>query len=242
MQQLPLQVGPADHAVFGNFTAGPNGALLHALQEIATLRQRALLWMWGPAKTGRSHLLQACVAAADDARQRAAYLPLAAGLELPAAALEEFAGLDLVCIDDVTSVAGDADWERGLFQLYEGLRVRGARLVVAADRAPLHAGFALPDLVSRFSSGATFRVKPLSDGEKLEALRHRAQWRGLELPEETAHYLLTRVDRDAGALFALLQDLDHEALVAQKRLTVPFVKQVLNRRAGGQPGALSVSG
>jgi len=230
VEQLPLQVGPADFAVFDNFLPGPNGALVHALKEISSVRQRALLWLWGAEHSGRSHLLQATAAAADEAGQRAAYLPLAQGNDLSPDALAAFAGLDVVCIDDLEQVAGQPDWELGLFQLYEGLRAAGARLVVAAARGPLHVGLALPDLVSRMTSGATFRVHSLPDNDKLAALRHRASWRGVDLPEETARYLMKRVDRDTAALFELLSELDRQAIVAQKRLTVPFVRQVLDGR------------
>lgn len=230
MEQLPLQVGPADYAVFDNFLPGPNAPLVHALREIASLRQRALLWLWGPENSGRSHLLQATASAADETGDRVAYLPLAEGGDLSPDALAEFGGLDLVCIDDLHRIAGQPDWEHALFRLYEALRAAGARLVVAADRGPLHLGLALPDLVSRMTSGATFRVHPLPDTDKLAALRHRASWRGVELPEETARYLMTRVDRDTGALFTLLAELDRQSIVAQKRLTVPFVRGVLDDR------------
>ncbi len=235
MQQLPLEVGPADHAVFANFYPGPNAALLHALQDLAVCSQRGLLWLWGPAQCGRSHLLQATVAAADEAGQRAIYLPLNSASDLGAAALDGLAAMDLVAIDDVEAVAAQPAWETALFELYEQLRQRGARLVLSSNRAPLHADFALPDLTSRFTSGATFRLKPLSDDEKIEALRHRANWRGFQLPRDTAVYLLSRVDRHTGRLFELLDTLDKKSLVAQKRLTVPFVKAVLakTKHSGG---------
>ena len=141
--------------------------------------------------------------------------------------LEGMGNLDLVCVDDVHAVAGRPAWEEQLFRLFEQLGQRGARLEIAAERAPLHTHFRLPDLVSRFSSCATFRVTPLTDEEKLEAMQLRAAWRGLQLPAETARYLLARVPRDARHLFELLERLDREALAAQRRLTVPFVKTVL---------------
>ncbi len=238
MQQLPLEVGPADHAVFANFYPGPNAGLLHALQDLAVCSPRGLLWLWGPSQSGRSHLLQATVAAADEAGQRAIYLPLNATLGMGAAALDGLAAVDLVALDDIESVAGDPAWETALFELYEQLRPRRAGLVLSSNRAPLHADFSLPDLTSRFTSGATFRLKALSDDEKIAALRHRATWRGLQLPRETAVYLLSRVDRQTGRLFELLDTLDRQSLVAQKRLTVPFVKGVLakQKRPGDSAG------
>ena len=40
-------------------------------------------------------------------------------------------------------------------------------------------------------------------------------------------WLLTRTDRDLGALVALLDRLDRASLAAQRRITVPFLRQVL---------------
>ncbi len=227
MQQLPLQVGPPDYAVFESYFAGSNAALVHALNEIAQVRSRSMLWLWGAPQTGRSHLLQATVHAADVAGYRSAYLPVGHESGLEPDALDGMGELDVVCLDDVDQVAGSAAWEQQLFTVFEGLRARGARLVMSAGCAPLHARFELPDLASRFTSGATFRVRPLTDAEKLDALKLRSAWRGLDLPDDVAAWLLRHADRATGALFGLLDRLDREALAAQKRLTVPFVKSVL---------------
>ncbi len=62
---------------------------------------------------------------------------------------------------------------------------------------------------------------------RAEALQRRAQWRGFSLPDDTADYLLARVGRDTGSLFRLLDRLDRAALAAQRRLTIPFVRSVL---------------
>lgn len=228
LEQLPLKVGPPDRAVFDAFLPGSNGALVHALTELAGVRRRALVWLWGPAETGRTHLLHATVSEASGRGFRAAYLPLAEGLS--PAALDGMAAVDVLCLDDVDAVAGMAEWERALFRLFEGLRERSARLVLSAARAPLHTDFRLPDLASRFGSAATFRVRALDDEAKIEALKLRAGRRGFDLPDETARFLLQRVDRGTAALFDLLDRLDHAALAAQKRLTVPFVRDLLDRR------------
>ena len=61
----------------------------------------------------------------------------------------------------------------------------------------------------------------------LEALRRRAGHRGLEMPEETLTFLIRRAPRDFAALCRLLDELDLESLAAQRRLTVPFLRQAL---------------
>jgi DnaA family protein len=66
----------------------------------------------------------------------------------------------------------------------------------------------------------------LNDAEKAQALRLRARARGMEMPEAVASHLLQRHARDMAALFVLLERLDRASLAAQRRLTVPFVREV----------------
>lgn len=225
MQQLPLEIRLADHAVFSNFLATGNELVIH---ELKARTLHPMLWIWGPSESGRSHLLQACIAEADDLGRRAAYLPLDRILGLPAAALEGLGELDVVGLDDIDAIAGDAEFERAVFALFEQLRQVGGRLVVSAAAAPGEIHFDLPDLASRLKSGGAYRVRPLDDAGRLEALQIRARFRGFDLPDETGRYLLNRTSRGPASLFKVLDTLDRAALVAQKRLTIPFVRSVLD--------------
>lgn len=227
MQQLPLDVRLADHAVFASFHAAGNELLVHQLRAGATTRCQPPLWLWAPPGQGKTHLLQASVALAGEQGRRAAYLPLDAAPALPAGVLDGMGALDLVCLDGLQAVAGQPGWERSLFRFYEALRNNGGNLVVAADGPPAELAFGLPDLASRLKSGTTFRVHALDDEERLCALQMRARFRGFELPDDTGRYLLARVGRGVGELFRLLDELDRAALAAQKQLTIPFVRQVL---------------
>ncbi len=127
-------------------------------------------------------------------------------------------------------IAGQDDWERGLFDLFNRVRQSGGTLLIAGEKRADQAGFRLPDLVSRLGWGVTYVLKPLDDEAVSAALVYRARARGLQLPEETAQYLLRRFPRDLPTLFALLDTLDTASLIEQRRLTVPFVKSVLDSR------------
>lgn len=233
MSQLPLAVRLPDHADFENFVAGDNAAAVAAVRRLARKQQDPVLWLWGGASTGKTHLLQAsCAAAARDGFS-AAYLPLAQWKE---AGPEVLAGWDehrLLCIDDVDAVAGLPEWEAALFALFNATVDRRASMLCVAGAAPAACGFTLPDLASRLASGAVFRLGALREGERLHALKLRFGRRGLELPPATAQWLARHYRRDLHSLFALLEKLDLESLVAQRRLTVPFVRSVLF--SGGAP-------
>ena len=122
------------------------------------------------------------------------------------------------------------EWERALFAVYRDAEDRGASLLMAARAAPPQLTFALPDLASRCTAAARLTLKALDDASQLAALQLRAQQRGFELPDDTARYLQRRLPRDLSSLFAVLDELDTAALAEQRRLTVPFIREVLARR------------
>jgi len=233
-RQLPLGVRLRDGSVFEGFYPGPNALAVEMLRTLVPEPHRPSMWLFGPAGTGKTHLLQAVCSRAGGLGQSAAYLPLADLAELGPDVLAGCGRLQWVCLDDVGLVAGNAAWERGLFALHAELWESGGRLIVAASVSPVRTEFGLKDLASRFAGGTVLRLQPLEEGERLEALRLHAARRGLELPDDTAAYLLNRLPRDMHTLCAFLDTLDEAALVAQRRLTVPFVSAFL-KGAGESP-------
>ena len=230
MAQMALPLKLADHAVFESFVDDGNTVPVAALKDIAS-GGNASAFIWGPPATGKSHLLRAVCAAVGDT---SVYVPLRELAALGPATIEGLERREVVCLDDVDAVAGKEDWEFGLFRLYNDLHAHAGRVVVAASAAPREAGIGLPDLRSRLSQLPAYRLEALGEAERVDALRLRAEMRGLELPEETARYLLTHSRRDMASLYATLDRLDDEALRAQRKLTVPFVSGVLKGRAEDQ--------
>ncbi|HEX9140237.1 MAG TPA: DnaA regulatory inactivator Hda, partial [Steroidobacteraceae bacterium] len=121
-------------------------------------------------------------------------------------------------------------WEQALFNLYRDTEEQGASLIIAEESLPQRLNFALPDLASRLRAAVLLPLLTLDEPSQRAALRLRAQLRGLELPEETAVYLQRRFRRDMPTLYGLLDALDEAALLAQRRLTVPFIRDVLARQ------------
>jgi DnaA family protein len=227
LSQLALPLQLADYAVFDTFFVAGNEPAVDYLRSLTAAATGQGAWIWGAPATGKSHLLQATCERFGD---RAAYVPLA---DLAAAGPALLEGLDsrqLVAIDDIDSVAGEESWERGLFMLCNGIIEAGHHLVVSAAAAPRESGIELADLRSRLQRLATFHIRELDEASRMQALQLRANHRGLELPPDTARFLMARSRRDMRSLYELLDKLDLAALRAQRRLTIPFVRDVL--RAG----------
>lgn len=226
MQQLPLGVRIPDRAVFATFLPARNAEATEHLARLARGEAAGAAWVCGPAGAGKSHLLQAaCVQASET--MRAGYFPLRELRALGVEVLEGASQLDCLCLDDVDAVTGALEWERTFFSILRDIEERGGRLIASAASPPSLVQWALPDLGSRFTASLVFQLRPLDEGEQQEALKLRAHTRGFELPDETSRWLKRRFPRDMRALYELLDALDEAALVAQRRLTVPFIRSVL---------------
>ena len=226
MNQLALPLGLDDHAVFETFLGTGNEELVAWLEALAEGAAGGGCWLWGAKATGKSHLLQAL---ADRFGDESVYVPLSLVAEAGPPVLEDLADRRCICLDDVGHIAGRRPFELALFALCNEITERDRILVISAAGPPRESGIALPDLASRLTRLPVFHVVPLGEQGTIEALQLRAGHRGLELPVETARYLLVRHRRDMASLYSLLDRLDTEALKAQRRLTVPFVRAFLSR-------------
>jgi DnaA family protein len=224
--QLPLALRYPPDQRLDTFVAAPVGAneQLHAL---ATQSGSDWVYVAGPAGVGKTHLLLATCAAADAAGRRAAYLPLVAAAGRLREALEALEGNDVLALDGLQAIAGNRDDEVALFDAHNRARAAGITLIYASRDNPEALPLSLPDLRSRLSQCTRITLSPLDDEGRREVLRQRAQRRGLVLEDAALDWLLKRVDRDLAGLTGLLDRLDRASLAAQRRITVPFLRQTL---------------
>ena len=228
MQQLPLRVRPGETARFETFVPGPNREVLQLLTGGSAPR---VLWLWGRPGTGKSHLLRAACAAAGDRGGAATYIDLET---TPAPELLDGCDtLDLVGLDGLDRVADDDDWNAAIFRLHTLMQDGPGRLLVSSTAPPAALSFKLADLRSRLLAAPVHQLRELDEEGHIQALEERAARRGLELSREAAAYLVHRLPRDMHSLCAVLDRLDEAALVAQRRLTVPFLREVLEAQLPG---------
>ncbi|HEU0278162.1 MAG TPA: DnaA regulatory inactivator Hda [Rhodanobacteraceae bacterium] len=226
IRQYPLDLRWPPHQRLDAFWPGPNANALRAVADIAT-GHGASAYLHGAHGTGKTHLLIAACRRAGEARLAARYVTLA---ELGSARGELIAGLraeGLLALDDVQAVAGDASAERALFDLYNRAHAAHACLLLAATAAPTELGMHLPDLVSRLSTPTRYALHPMDDADRRTMLRMLAERLGLRLDDDVLDWWFARQPRDAASMVALLQRLDRASLAAQRRITIPFLRELL---------------
>ncbi|PPT92710.1 DnaA regulatory inactivator Hda [Xanthomonas theicola] len=230
--QLPLALRYRPEQRFDRYVGAPAGVLAQ-LQAVADGSDVDWIYLSGPAGTGKTHLALALCAAAEQAGRRAAYLPLQAATGRLRDALEALEGRDLVALDGLEAIAGQREDEVALFDFHNRARSTGVTLLYTAQAMPDGLALCLPDLRSRLAQCTRIALSPLDDAGRAAVLRERAQRRGLVLEDAAIDWLLAHAGRDLAGLVALLERLDRESLAAQRRVTLPFLRRVLEEPGAG---------
>jgi DnaA-homolog protein len=227
--QLSLPLYLPDDETFASFWSGDNSSLIAAIQSALSVPRSSYIYFWSRQGGGKSHLLHAACSEISAAGLAAGYVPLGKRQWFSPEVLEGMEQLSLVCVDNIECIAGDEAWEMALFNLYNRIQETGyTRLLITADAPPRQLKLNLPDLASRLDWGQIYRLQPLDDEDKLQALQLRANLRGFQLPEDVGRFLLKRLDREMRTLFETLNCLDQASIRLQRKMTIPFVKETLN--------------
>lgn len=216
MTQMLLGISPEWLPLLENFVVGHNSELLSVINHaLSKTHAERMMYIWGEAGSGKTHLLQAAVQKAQSLGLSAAY----ARATVPETA-------QVVAIDDVASLDDVA--QISLFSLYNQQRENGGMLLVSGASAPAHLKLR-DDLRTRLGWGLVYQVQALSDEEKALALQQHAQARGFALSPEVTQYLLRHGRRDLPALLGVLDALDEHCLRLQRGASVPLLKEVMQR-------------
>lgn len=225
MEQLIFELAPAEPPRLGNFLPGRNAELTALLPRfVAGAVDETGLLLWGAAGAGKTHLLRAAVAWAQEQRIGARWVAHPGELRTTLDAADA-----LVAIDRVDTA--DAKAAGAIFTLYNALKQRRGRLI-AASRTPLAALPLREDLRTRLGWGLVYELLPLADEDKPEAMAAFAGQRGFHLSAEVIDYLLRHGRRDLPSLLATLAALDRASLASKRPITVPLLKSWLSRAGG----------
>ena len=224
MRQIPLDVSLSEYMTFETFYLGPNKSVVDSLRD----EKNQLIWLAGLEGFGKTHLLHAFLNSHEHENKKVLYLPMSESQDFTPDILDNLAQYDLVAIDDIENIIGDMTWEEQLLKFYEDSYSTRNKILITANDTPKGLNFLLPDLSSRFNLALIERLRPMNEDEIIKAILIHSKARGFDLPEDSAKYLINRVPRDVSVLVDMIKLLDYESLSMQRKLTIPFIKTVLN--------------
>ena len=224
MRQIPLDVSLSEYMTFETFYLGPNKSVVDSLRD----EKNQLIWLAGLEGFGKTHLLHAFLNSHEHENKKVLYLPMSESQDFTPDILDNLAQYDLVAIDDIENIIGDITWEEQLLKFYEDSYSTRNKILITANDTPKGLNFLLPDLSSRFNLALIERLRPMNEDEMIKAILIHSKARGFDLPEDSAKYLINRVPRDVSVLIDMIKLLDYESLSMQRKLTIPFIKTVLD--------------
>ena len=226
--QIPLQFEFTSDQSFEDYFSGENQEIVNHLQDCVTGAGCNLIYLWGDQGLGKTHLLQASSQLAQQNEITSFYLSLSNHDLRDHSILEGLEDIEIVCIDDFDLIAGKSVWEHAFFSFFNQLHDHNHRLIISASVPPIELPIRLTDLKTRISWGLILKLKPLSEQQTISALSYKARKTGLEISPQVGRFLLSHYSRDLPSLWTLLDRIDHETLAAKRKLTIPFLKQILD--------------
>ncbi|WP_111978506.1 DnaA regulatory inactivator Hda [Algibacillus agarilyticus] len=215
-----------------NFYTQGNEVLISALADFVQAKSLkpsdSILYIYGQRGTGKSHLLQAISQFTADQNIICQYIPMKAFVQYDCDATLGMEQFDILCVDDIDLLNINHDWQQAMFDLINRVVENGKKIIFSAKSKPADCQFHLADLVSRLEWGAIWRLEMLSDEQQIELMQFRANCKGMVLADDVANFIHVRLSRDPHIIMQCLEKLDKLSLEAQRRLTIPFVKSVMN--------------
>ena len=225
-QQIPLKFEFQSNQSFSTFYPGDNTEIITHLKQFL-LNQEQQIFLWGIAGTGKTHLLHACIADATQQKKSTFYYSFNAKSLPDPSLLEGLETLDLICFDNLDQIAENSEWEQAFFNFYNAHRDNNKRLIISSSCPPKYLTIQLPDLKTRMSWGLTLKLKTLNDEQQLKALIHKANDLGFEIPVNVGRYIMTRYTSDLPSIWKLLDRIELATLAAKRKITIPFLKQIM---------------
>ena len=230
-QQLTLNMRPASEQQWQDFDFSAAREAEQQLLAFAQQPEEAVILLQGVSGCGKSHLLQATAQLAMQNGLQVGILAaeelLAMGDHVDALVFDGFEHFDLVCVDDVDKLAKLPAWGEALFHLYNACQQAGHALLMTSTDTPRNLDCPLADLRSRLQLALLLPMEPLDEAGQAQQLLARAHHLGLVLNEEVASYICLHSQRNLHDIMAALAKLDAASWQAKRRLTIPFVKQIM---------------
>ncbi|KAF1043179.1 DnaA regulatory inactivator Hda [Xylophilus sp.] len=226
LKQLALDIGIAQPPTIARFFAGANGAALTHLQQWLDphgAAQPVPLYLWGESGSGKTHLLRAAYEALRADGSPIGWLDPSVHNPPPCDEDWQAVLLDDVHLYDAAQQQRAFNWFVNALAPAEGV----PRRVLATGSLPPADLKLREDLRSRLGWGHVFQLHLLDELARRAVLRQEADARGIVLGDEVVDFMLNRFSRDLGSLMTLLDHLDDFALRAQRAVTVPLLKVML---------------
>jgi chromosomal replication initiator protein len=211
-----------------------NAGALHFSRRIADPDDSEnLLYIHGPAGSGKTHLLKAIgrVMCANVNRP----VPYLSCREL--FTTDELCGrfvqTEALIVDDLHLLPDDSGLRAALWQVFNDFHSAGRKIVMAGLYAPRDLPFLDDHLVSRLLWGLVARVDVSDDHSRQMILKKIAGDRQVRIPDDVVDFILMTTSREVGDLIFAFESVYRLSMVLKRRITLPLAREAREMQLSG---------
>ncbi|QDT35648.1 DnaA/Hda family protein [Stratiformator vulcanicus] len=213
------------------------GAAMARLAECRDARRGQLVYLYGPAGCGKSHLVSTFLRQ-ERLRPDGDFVTRTTGAELRerlaegqphdeiAAVRDELLSAIVLVVEDVGSLSGFPMAQQFLKEAIDETVSCGGRVLLTAAKSPGELERVTPQLINRFHGGTCVGIEPLGVASRTELLSHFARKYQLAIPADILHYLAENLTSSPRELRGAMTRLD--AIAAREG--VAFVNSATAKR------------
>jgi chromosomal replication initiator protein len=194
------------------------------------------LFIYGGSGLGKTHLLHAIAHRATNARSKVVYMTTEQFVNELINCIrhkrmeifrQTFRGVDILLLDDIQFIAGKERTQEEFFHLFNALHDAQKQIVISSDCPPRQIPTLEERLHSRFEWGLIADIQPPDLETKVAILRKKAEAERVEIPENVALFIASKVRTNIRELegslirliaYASLTGRDIDLLLAQEVL------------------------
>jgi len=226
---------------FANFVVGPSNqfaqAAMHSV-SVAPGKTYNPLFIYGGVGLGKTHLINAVGNAVIDRNPSLSVLYVSSEQftnEVVSALRhdkmgefkEKYRNVDVLLLDDIQFIANKTATQEEFFHTFNALYERQKQIVVSSDRPPKEITAVTDRLRSRFTMGLIADIQPPEIETKIAILLKKAALERINIPEDTAYYLASKVKSNIRELEGCLIRLGAQASLTGKPIDIEMAKNIL---------------
>ncbi|MCH9633351.1 MAG: Chromosomal replication initiator protein DnaA [Chlamydiae bacterium] len=134
--------------------------------------------------------------------------------------------LDVLLVDDIQFLQNRLNFEEEFCNMFEALINQNKQIVITCDKPPSLLKLS-ERMVARMEWGLVAQLTPPDLETRVAILQHKAETRGLSMPQETAFYIAERISQNVRQLEGAVNKLTAYCHILDTSLTEDLVIEVL---------------